>query len=249
MNSDKKIKRKYYLGLLVWMLVGAVLGFSVAIMNKLDLFEDISPLSIMNFTIKISPYALITTGLILITLTILVINKNKKKLLKRDYELYDEIDKSLSYGIVYINILSITNLLFFGLSAFGMYQFHKMNLILFIVELVVFMAYLFISIKLQAVIVNMIKEMNPEKKGNIYDKKFQKDWLNSCDEMEKNIMYETSYKSYILSLNVNIVIFIVLILLGMFFNIGFIAQIVVGLIILVQMISYSIYAIKIEHKD
>lgn len=30
-----------------------------------------------------------------------------------------------------------------------------------------------------------VKQLSPEKQGNVFDTKFQKDWYNSCDEMER----------------------------------------------------------------
>ena len=38
--------------------------------------------------------------------------------------------------------------------------------------------------------------MNPEKKGSIYDEKFQKLWWESCDEAERRQIGQASYKAY-----------------------------------------------------
>lgn len=45
-------------------------------------------------------------------------------------------------------------------------------------------------------IVNFEKEMNPEKKGNIFDYNFQKKWMESSDEAEKLVIYKCGYAGY-----------------------------------------------------
>lgn len=248
MKENKKEEKKYYLSLLFWFIVGAVLGLSAIFLKNTSLVKNIKLSDVKNLIIKISPYMLIVVGLLLIIISLLTINKNKKLLAKNDMDLYDKIDESLSRGVIYTNLIVILDLIFFGLSSFGLYQFKDINLILLCIELVVFSIYLVLGIKLQACIVDMIKQMNPEKKGNVYDKKFQKDWINSCDEMEKSMIYEAGYKSYSFTLTTTSLLFVSLILIGMFFDIGFIAQIVLGIVLLIEIISYCMYSIKIEHK-
>ena len=38
--------------------------------------------------------------------------------------------------------------------------------------------------------------MAPEKKGNVFDVKFQKDWYESCDELEKLQIGNACYKTF-----------------------------------------------------
>lgn len=62
--------------------------------------------------------------------------------------------------------------------------------------LVLFIAVLVLAVLLQQKTVDLVKEMNPEKKGSIYDEKFQKLWWESCDEAERRQIGQASYKAY-----------------------------------------------------
>ena len=42
----------------------------------------------------------------------------------------------------------------------------------------------------------LTKELNPEKKGSVYDVKFVDKWEDSCDEAEKILIYKCAYKTY-----------------------------------------------------
>lgn len=58
------------------------------------------------------------------------------------------------------------------------------------------MANVFISIWIQQKVVDLSKEMNPEKKGSVYDIRFQSKWMDSCDEAEKMQVYQAAYSAF-----------------------------------------------------
>ena len=41
-----------------------------------------------------------------------------------------------------------------------------------------------------------VQRVYPEKKGDPASRKFQKEWLESCDEAERAMIYQSAYKSY-----------------------------------------------------
>ena len=49
---------------------------------------------------------------------------------------------------------------------------------------------------IQKKIVDFIKSYSPEKRGNVFDLAFNKDWIDSSDEREKFEIYKAGYKSY-----------------------------------------------------
>lgn len=53
-----------------------------------------------------------------------------------------------------------------------------------------------LAVLLQQKIVDLTKRMNPEKRGSVYDMKFQKIWMDSCDEAEQRQIGQASYKAY-----------------------------------------------------
>ena len=44
--------------------------------------------------------------------------------------------------------------------------------------------------------VKLLQKTHPEKKGEPSSLKFQEQWLESCDEAEKEIIYQSAYKAY-----------------------------------------------------
>ena len=45
--------------------------------------------------------------------------------------------------------------------------------------------------------VKLLQKTHPEKKGDPPSPKFQEQWLDSCDEAEKEVIYRSAYKAYI----------------------------------------------------
>lgn len=48
----------------------------------------------------------------------------------------------------------------------------------------------------QKLCVDLLRRVNPEKRGSVLDTRFKKDWLGSCDEAEKLNIYKSAYKAY-----------------------------------------------------
>ena len=53
------------------------------------------------------------------------------------------------------------------------------------------------SYGLQAVVVRAMQRLAPEKRGNVFDLRFQKDWYASCDEAERQRIGECGYHTYL----------------------------------------------------
>ncbi|MFR7667159.1 MAG: DUF3169 family protein [Mediterraneibacter faecis] len=51
----------------------------------------------------------------------------------------------------------------------------------------------------QARYVKLLQKVHPVEKGDIASKDFHKQWLESCDEAEKEAVYQSSYSTYIFS--------------------------------------------------
>lgn len=52
------------------------------------------------------------------------------------------------------------------------------------------------SIVLTRLAVNLTKRINPEKRGDVLELKFQQTWLASCDEGERSVIYQSAFKAY-----------------------------------------------------
>ena len=86
--------------------------------------------------------------------------------------------------------------------------------------------------------------MNPEKTASVYDVRFQKKWMDSCDEAEKIIVGKCAYKAYATTNTVCAVLAIVLAIGALMFDIGFLPSFVVSLIWIVNLSVYCREAIR-----
>lgn len=247
-SNEKTNKLKFYGSFALWFLLGMVIGFLFILERRLEILSIIKLDVIKDFIISISPYLLLLNTVLCIVVIHFNINKNSKLLEKNDDSLYDLIERSLSKVLVWTSVLIFINFLLFGLGFYNI-KYNSMNAIFSLVIIAIFVISLFVAVMYQNKIVNMVKQMNPEKKGDVYDKKFGEKWLDSCDELEKMIIYKTCYKLYELMSKVISTLFIVFTVLGMVYDIGILVVIVLGFLQCVLVFGYMYYANKLEYGE
>ena len=119
-----------------------------------------------------------------------------------------------------------------GLGAWG----------LIIVE---FLAVIFLAVILQQKCVDLLKDINPEKKGSVYDMKFQKIWFDSCDEAEKRQIGQASYKAYSTTAKFCPFLWAIVFIGNMIFDYGLMPSTVVLIVWGVLQMSYMLEAMKL----
>ena len=188
---------------------------------------------------------------IIISLTFLC---KAKKLWKSDMdedEKYEVVEKKLSISIVITNVTYYVNFAFFGFAFYAAMSFVEdvsenwLHIYMRTIDLVVFMATLFINLAIQKACINLTKLMNPEKKGSVYDMKFDKVWYQSCDEAERMQIGLASYKAFQAVNNTLIVLMVIFVLGAMFLEIGILPIVVITVIALVNNITYGVASIKL----
>lgn len=106
-----------------------------------------------------------------------------------DEEFIDRAERRLCAALILANLLMICGFLLFTLLCAGVGEG-------FWLGLGAFLFCLLASIVLTNLIVRLTKRLNPEKRGEVLDTRFQKDWLNSCDEGEKSVIYRSAFRAY-----------------------------------------------------
>ena len=96
---------------------------------------------------------------------------------------------------------------------------------------------------IQQKMVNLAKEINPEKKGSIYDMKFQDKWLENCDEAERFAVYKCSFKTFKTMQLTGMVLWLICLLGQMVFGTGAFATIIVAVFMIIQTSVYSVQGI------
>ena len=69
-------------------------------------------------------------------------------------------------------------------------------------------------------IVDLERRINPEKRGSVYDMKFQKTWMDSCDEAERAQIGQACYRAYMVGTKVCIFLWVALLILNFVFDFG-----------------------------
>lgn len=155
-----------------------------------------------------------------------------------------QVEKQLDMGITLTNIIYVALIFFFGIGSYQMAKSGKDTLTLLLLYCAAFFVFIFMNLFLQKACVNLEKKINPEKQGSVYDLKFRKKWLASCDEAEKRAIYEAAYHSFTAVQIVCMVFFTALIMLGTLFEIGLLPYILVGMIWLTNVVVYCVHTLR-----
>lgn len=97
---------------------------------------------------------------------------------------------------------------------------------------------------LQQKVVDLTKRMNPEKRGSVYDMKFHKKWLDSCDEAERQQIGRAAYHAYQVTSYACLVLWVLLLIGDVVFAFGLLPVFVVMLLWGVLQVSYILDCIR-----
>lgn len=103
------------------------------------------------------------------------------------------------------------------------------------------------SCGLQAVVVRAMQRLAPEKRGNVFDLRFQKDWYASCDEAERQRIGECGYHTYLTMTKIYPFTLAAALLAVMYGGASVLWAVVLGGLWLTQTLSYLLRAYKLEH--
>ena len=250
-QSDRKIFVKWLIIVILAFLGGMIGGFfgeeiAAYVLSFLEIFKGNAEI-----------IAWITLG-VFIALNIVVYTICFAKYLKArrmadawtsDDEVLDEVEEMLNHAMVPGNIMIGCN---YFLYPFTMYVCDidgdpdiKLIIIAF-VGILVFIAAMVCSVVLQSKVISLEKELNPEKRGNIFDKHFMKDWEESCDEAQKWIMYKAAYRAYRAAGNVCSVLWCVSVITMISFGTGILPVFCVSAIWITLNATYSVVSAKLE---
>ena len=167
-----------------------------------------------------------------------------KKLLEgwdgENEEISDAIESQVSFIIWLSNAALIIS--YFLIAAcyskgFATFESSSKTTLLFI-GIAAFVGIIPETIILQQKSVDIVKKMNPEKTASVYDMKFQKKWMDSCDEAEKLMIGKCAFKAY-RSTNMSCgILAIILACSALVFDIGFLPSFCVCLIWIINHTSY-----------
>ncbi len=257
-TNDKNKTQKTILIFVAICILGGFVGLIIGYFSgKADSFDLTAIKGIVkSMLIYVTPVVLLVAFLFDLLYSLLGYNKSKKAISNWDGEDEEYIEKVEARLGVIISILTIGIILIYCLYAVYFYaMFHLMSaeqffsmLPLTIATFVAFFATIFYNTFMQRACVELVKKINPEKKGDTLSVNFQKDWEKSMDEAQKLMLYETGYRTYKV-MNYAFMVFWLICTLGIMFGMGLMPSLVVSVLWLTSTITYSVYGYKIEHKN
>jgi len=248
--AEKKMNTylKYGLILLACALVGGVLGFiSVAAEGPLEALRMLAG----NFSEILCKY-LFVEFVVLLLIEIVVGEKCMRKMKEHSKALEAaededadhieyEMEKDSAWGVGVLNVIAFLSMV---LLATG-YSMEYIKSVVNVKEGLGFLGacVLFIVIYTYNGIwgvrqVKLQQKLDPTKKGDPTSTKFTEEWVESCDEAEKEVIYRSAYKSYIALSKWIPILMVVTMLSHLVWNTGVMAIVVVGIVWTVQNVSY-----------
>ena len=232
-------------------IVGAILGASAAVLlsiNNGNSFNQATQKLISGIQNMIFP------GLLLITVLSIILQeiyysrlKNiRNSLADADDEEFDELDyKEEKTGAM----LMTSNLLsYIGgivLLAFG-YSMDYLHHSIALGACLTFLICVFYDVIMQARYIKLLQRTHPEKKGDVSSMKFQQQWLESCDEAEKEVIYQSAYKAFSFTSKCLSFLLLLTMLSHLFFHTGVLAILVVGITQIILALTYNRSCVKLK---
>lgn len=241
-KSDKKALKIFIPALIVSVVIGFMMGYfeDFVAKNLADVIED----GIVKVLMLISPYVTLVMNVLVVCICIVIIGNTKKKITMWDGENetdYEKIDKNLSIVLVLSNLVFILSLFFFAAGFEYTIGSDNAGLVAQICCLVGFIITLAQSMILSSKVVNVYKELNPEKQGSVYAMDFGKQWENSCDEAEKLLIYKAAFGAYNFCNSFYIVIWLFCIFGNEVWHFGLMPATIITIVWLLNFISYQAY--------
>lgn len=257
-NNSKKKTVKAVIILIALCLVGGVFGFFVGSMS--GVIDNLDLTALKSFVkaalIYATPVALIAVFAIVTLYTLISYIKARKATSLWDGEDEDYIDKVEAKLGVTISVLTIGMIMVYTLFGVNIYaQFNLASgevfltlLPLLSISFVIMIATIVYNTVMQRACVQLIKKINPEKKGEALALNFQKEWEESMDEAQKLMAFEAGYRTYKV-MNYAILIAWLICTLGIMYGMSLMPLLIVSALWLTMTVTYTVYGYKIEHKN
>lgn len=250
-REDRKIVIKFVWILVASMILGAVSSIIAAYLTQDGLVEFEGLEQAIAAAV---PYVFAFANLIAAIAAIVLCSRSKKEIDAWDGEdeCIDRTEQRLNYSLVLANLMTVVDFLLFSASIWaaehtareGRYSFALMT-----VSLAVFVLGMVWIMCVSNRVVKLVQRINPEKRGNILDTKFHKQWMASCDEAETQMVYQCGFRAYRAGTAVCMALWVLTLLAQLWAGTGLFPVLCVGAIWLVMTMSYLLSSIRLErHK-
>ena len=249
-SENRKALLKFALTTLGSLLAGGALGFVIGLTKVFGLNVSALAAALSTALEAATPWGIPVTSVLTLGTCFFLYRFAAKKFAAWDGGDEDETSESIDAALSWVLLLSALQLLFnlFFLSAFCIYWMEKSIGALAVVG--VFLLSCGFVMFTQQKTIDLERKMNPEKHGSVYDSKFQKKWLESCDESERRQIGEASRRAYMVTSRLCLGLWLALIILSMMLKISVLPTVVLLVVWGTMQVTYTLECIRLgKHSE
>ena len=233
-RDNRRALPKYLLTILLYGLLGGVLGFFTGVAGAAGVAETVRQ-ALDRALEAAAPWGIAVSAVVLLGAGWYLYAAAKRRCGAwdgEDEDTMDAVERQLSWALLLTGLSVVMDFFFFAVSiVYGR----------FLPDLVLFLAAVVVLIVLQQKIVDLERRLNPEKRGSVYDMKFQKTWMDSCDEAEKAQIGQACYTAYMVGTKTCIFLWVALLILNFVFDFGLLP---IAAVLAVWGVMQTVYALE-----
>lgn len=240
-RDNRRALPRYLLTLLLFGLLGGVLGFFTGVAGAAGVAETVRQ-AVDRVLAVCAPWGIVVSAVVLLGTGWYLYAAAKRRFAAWDGEDEDAMDaaeRQLSWALLLTGLMVVLDFFFFAASI--IYE-------RFLPDVVLFLASVAVLVVLQQKIVDLERRINPEKRGSVYDMKFQKTWMESCDEAERAQIGQACYTAYRMGNKVCVFLWVALLILNFVFDFGLLPIAAVLVVWGVMQTAYALECIRLSKR-
>ena len=248
-QANRKALPKFLLMMLGGVVLGAVIGFTSLVgLDLLGANNVADALAGLGTGLaKAAPWLLVVCGAVEL-IAGLILHQKARGIIRswdgEDETVSDRAEKPLNLAL-WISSMAMIAGFFLMTAAYSAGMASKSDAFGMLGGIAAFVAVLVITIVLQQRLVDLAKQLYPEKKASVYDTKFQKKWFAQCDEAERAQIGECAYHAYNAANRTCMGLWLVFTLTALFLDTGILPVLTVCVIWAVSQTVYYRWANKL----
>lgn len=246
-GENRKALPRFFLTMLASLLVGGVLGVLVG-MSRIFNFESGWLGRALDGALRaVTPWGIPVTSAGLLGACLFLYRSAARRYVSWEGGDEDENAEAAEHLLSWVLLLSGVQLLvdLFFMTAIAVYELENLPLL----HVGIFLLSCGLVIFVQQKTVDLERRMNPEKRGSVYDSKFQKKWLESCDELERRQIGEASYRAFQVTGRVCMGLWLVLTVLGMVLRFSVLPVFILLVVWGVMQVTYALACIRLSRGE